>query len=136
VSFARLPLSTFRDLITTNGDTLGVRYDNRTIGADNSCWIPVQSSVEYEFDDAGIATPELLAQPTVRQSPLCNRDALYGGRTEIMLLHYKAREGETIQYVDVMNLYPYICKYFKFRVGHPVIHVGEGCNDNEDWLRK
>jgi len=31
-----------------------------------------------------------------------------------MRLHYKATEGETIQYVDVMSLYPYICKYGKF----------------------
>jgi hypothetical protein len=27
--------------------------------------------------------------------------------------------------VDVMILYPYICKYFKFPVGHAVVHVGE-----------
>jgi hypothetical protein len=59
--------------------------------------------------------PELLAHPIVQQSPLRTRDAVYGGRTEAMRLHYKARESEeTIQYVDVMSLYPYICRYFKF----------------------
>ena len=32
-----------------------------------------------------------------------------------MRLHCKIREGqETIQYVDVMSLYPYICKYACF----------------------
>ena len=31
-----------------------------------------------------------------------------------MRLNYKARDPETIHYVDVMILYPYICKYFKF----------------------
>ena len=35
-----------------------------------------------------------------------------------MRLHYKAREGETIQYVDVMSLYPYVCKNCNFLVGH------------------
>ena len=76
-----------------------------------------------EFDDACIGTPEMLALPTVRQSPLCTRDALYWCRTGAMRLYCKAREGDTIQYVDVMSLYPYICKYFKFPLGHTVIHV-------------
>jgi len=54
-----------------------------------------------------------------------------------MRLHYKANNNnnETIQYFDVMNLYPYICKYFKFPVGHAVIHVGDACRDIEAWLR-
>jgi len=51
-------------------------------------------------------------------------------------LHYKANDNdETIQYVDVMSLYPYICKYFKFPVGHPVIHGGDACSDIEACLR-
>jgi len=53
-----------------------------------------------------------------------------------MLLHYMAREGETIQYVDVMSLYPCICKYFKFPVGQPVIHVGDACKEREACCRK
>jgi hypothetical protein len=40
-----------------------------------------------------------------------------------------ALEGETIQQCDVMSLYTYICKYIKFPVGHPVIHVGDTCTD-------
>jgi hypothetical protein len=62
-----------------------------------------QVKVQWEcaFDNAGLATPELLAHPTVCNSPLFTRDALYGGRTEDMRIHYKAREGETIQYVGV-----------------------------------
>jgi len=50
--------------------------------------------------------------------------------------HYKVREGEvSLQYVDVMSLYPYVCKYFKFPVGHPVIHVNETCEDREAMLQ-
>jgi len=52
-----------------------------------------------------------------------------------MRLHYKARENETTQYVDVISLYQYICKYFKFPVGHPIIHLGDACKDIEACLR-
>jgi hypothetical protein len=34
-----------------------------------------------------------------------------------------------------MSLYPYICKYGKFPVGHPVVHVGDACKDKEACLR-
>jgi hypothetical protein len=62
---------------------------------------------------------------------------LYGGRSEAIRLHYKIREGdETIQYVDVMTLYPYVCRYFKFPVSHPTIHVGDACRDIDAMLKK
>jgi len=37
------------------------------------------------------------------------------------------QENETSQYVDAMSLCPYICRYFNFPVGHPVIHMGHVC---------
>jgi len=76
----------------------------------------------------------MLTHPIVEQSPLRTRDTLYGGRTEAMSLYRKARENKTIQYVDVMSLYPYICKYFNFPIGRPVIHVGDACRDIEACL--
>jgi len=79
--------------------------------------------------------PELLTHPIVEQSPLHMRDALYGGRTEAMRLHNKVKGNETLQYIDVMSLNSYICKYFKFLIGHPVIHVGVACKDKEACLR-
>jgi hypothetical protein len=39
--------------------------------------------------------------------------------------------GETIRYCDIMSLYTHSCKYFKFPLGHPVIHVGDACQDIE-----
>jgi len=60
----------------------------------------VKDQWECEFEDASIATPELFALPTVCQSPLCTRDALYGGRNEATRIQYKAREGETIMYTS------------------------------------
>ena len=52
-----------------------------------------------------------------------------------MRLAYKARENETIQYVDVLSYFPYISTYIKFPVGHPIIHVGDACQDIEACLR-
>ena len=52
-----------------------------------------------------------------------------------MRLHYKVRENETVLYVYVMSLYSYICKYFKFPIGHPRIHVRGGGKEVEDCLR-
>jgi len=64
------------------------------------------------------------------------RDALYRGRTEAMRLHYKIKEGEeSVQYCDIMSLYPYICKYFKFPISHPNIHVGSACAYIKAWLK-
>jgi hypothetical protein len=54
-----------------------------------------------------------------------------------MRLHYKIREGEeTIQYVDVISLYPFVCKYFKYPIGHPTIHMGDACQDIDAMLQK
>jgi len=92
---------------------------------------------ECEFDDAGIVSqkPEFLTHPIVEQSPLQTRGALYGGRIEAMRLYYKARKNQTIQYVDVMSLYPYICKNFKFPIVYPIIHVGDAYKDKESCLQ-
>ena len=46
-----------------------------------------------------------------------------------MRINHGAGDEETIQYVDVMSLYPYVCKYFKFLIAHSVIHVGDTCQD-------
>jgi hypothetical protein len=93
---------------------------------------------ECKFHEAKIVDQksELLVHLIVRHSPLITRDALYGGSTEAMRLHYKIREGkESVLYCDVMSLYPYICKYFKFPIGHPTIHVGDTCSDKEACLK-
>ena len=123
----------FRDVATLSGDTIAERYERTMSRLEQITRAGYQVKLQWEceFEDK----PELLTHPLVRQSPLCTRDALYGGRTEAMRLHYKMCENETIQYVDVMSLYPDICKYFKFPIGHPLIHVGNACKDVEACLR-
>ena len=92
---------------------------------------------EYGFDEGiRVNHPELKTHPIVQHSPLNIRDVLHGGRKEATRLHYKIREGKTIQHVDVMSLYPFVCKYFKYPIGHPVIHVGDACQDTKAMLQK
>jgi len=113
----------YRDVITKNGDTLAERYECTMARAGYK--VEVQCECEFEGEVLS-RQPELKTHPVVGHSRLNTRDALYRGRTEAMRLHYMIREGEeTVQYVDVNSLYPYVCKYFKFPVGHPVIHVGD-----------
>ena len=130
----------YRDVCTIRGDTLAERYERTMMRIEQITRAGYQVEVQWEchFDEEILSRcPESKTHRVVGNSPLNARDTLYGGRTKTMRLHYKVREGEeTLQYVDVMSLYPYVCKYFKFPVGHLVIHVGEACQDREAMLRK
>lgn len=48
---------------------------------------------------------------------------MYGAGTEDTKIHYRVIQGKQIRYVDVINMYPYICKYGYFPVGHPIVYV-------------
>jgi len=113
------------------GDTLAERYERTMARIEQITQVGYQLKIQWEceFDESGIVNqkPELLTHPIVEQNPLHTRDALYGGRTEAIRLNYEARENGTFQYDDVMSLYPFICKYCKFPIGHPITHVGGAC---------
>ena len=96
----------FRDISTMNGDTLAERYEHIMSRFKYKTRAGYKGKVQWdrELDDA--EKSELLTHPIVRQIPLCTRDAFYGGRTEVMRLHYKVRENDSILYLDVMSLYP------------------------------
>ena len=112
-----------------SGETLAERYEQTLARIELLKSVGYTVKVQWECEFEGVAN-DLRAHPIVRHAPLNTRDALYGGRREAMRLHYKIREGEeTVQYYDVMSLYPYICKYFKFPIDHPIIHVGDTCED-------
>ncbi|XP_054272648.1 uncharacterized protein LOC128992928 [Macrosteles quadrilineatus] len=63
--------------------------------------------------------------PILNNLPLNPRQAFFGGRTGNAKTYHKCSEGETIEYVDVCSLYPWVCKYGKYPVGHPTIYVGD-----------
>ncbi|KAG8239774.1 hypothetical protein J437_LFUL019376 [Ladona fulva] len=67
--------------------------------------------------------------PLTFKKPLYPRDAFFGGRTNAGKLYHRAKEeaGEKIKYIDICSLYPYINKWKKYPVGHPVIYVGDEC---------
>jgi len=116
-----------RDHNTLDEDTLAERYEKTMSRIEQiaAAGYTVKAMWECKFDAAKIVEqkPKLLTHFIVRHSPL-------HVRTETLRLHYKIAENEeTIQYCDVMSLYPYICKYFKFPIGHPVVHVGDTCKD-------
>lgn len=62
-------------------------------------------------------------------TPLDPRDAFFGGRTGNCKTYYQVKRGEKIKYVDICSLYPWVCKYGKFPIGHPKVHVGTACKN-------
>jgi len=80
----------FRDITTLRGDMLAECYEQTMSRLEQitRAGYLVKVQWECEFDDAGM--------PVVQQSPLCTRDALHGGRTEAMRVHYKAWKKEPI----------------------------------------
>ena len=53
--------------------------------------------------------------------PLNPRDAFFGGRTNAVCLHTETKESESIKYIDINSLYPFVKKTKTFAVGHPEI---------------
>jgi hypothetical protein len=97
----------FRDLpITCGGGTLAERYENTMTGFERitQAGYQVKTQCECEFEPSEDTRVEEV------HLPLRTRDALYGGRTGAMRLHYRVKDGEeTIQYMDVMSLYLWAC---------------------------
>lgn len=63
----------------------------------------------------------------LHHAPLNPRDAFYGGRTGNVKTYHQICRNERIKYLDVCSLYPWVCKYGKFPVGHPQVFVGQDC---------
>ena len=53
--------------------------------------------------------------------PLDPREAFYGGRTCSLRMLCTPGADEYVGYVDICSLYPWVCKYSEFPVGHPTI---------------
>jgi hypothetical protein len=89
-----------RDVPTLAHETLPERYEKTmaNLAKITEAGYHVEVQFECEFDKWILDVhPELETHPIVQHEPLNTRDALYGGRTEDMRLHYKVAEGETIQ---------------------------------------
>ncbi|XP_055387404.1 uncharacterized protein LOC129616009 [Condylostylus longicornis] len=110
-------------------DTLNSRYE-ATISKSARLRLFVYEVIEKwecEFREQLIDNPDIFYlndHPILINLPLDPRDSFFGGRTENIVTYYKAMENEKIKYIDVCSLYPYVCKYGKFPIGHPEIIVG------------
>ena len=83
------------------------------------------------------AYAKTLQQGFAAQDRLEPRDAFFGGRTNaIKLFHQCTDPGETIRYVDFTSLYPWVCKYGKYPLGHPEIFIGDDIPDALEGLLK
>jgi hypothetical protein len=89
---------------------------------------------EREFDKILKENPAL--ETCDKEEPLIIRHSLYGGRTEATKLYYKTDDHTRVKYNEIMSLYPYICKYFKFPIGHPTLYVGSECANTTNRLQK
>jgi hypothetical protein len=78
------------------------------------------------FENPGLEN-ELCSHAYVKNSPINIRDSFYGRRTEATYTNYRVEAGEKILYVEVISLYPYICKYGKFPSGCPKACVYADC---------
>ena len=87
---------------------------------------------ECEYNILAETNPDLkqlIIQESNIKPPLNPRDALAGGRTNAIILHY---EGDA-DYVDFTSLYPYVQKYGQFPIGHPQI-ITENFSEIENYF--
>jgi len=100
----------YRDACRMRGETLAEKYERTMVLIEQiaRAGYHVEIQWECEFDEEILTRrPELKTHPVGEHFHRNTRDALYGGRTEAMRLHYCVRGGEKILlYMEVMSLYP------------------------------
>lgn len=104
-------------LAATRNKTERLRKANYEVIEEWECHFKEQLKTDHEMNS-------FENHPVLTVSPLEPRDAFYGGRTGNTRLYYKVKNDEKIKYTDVCSLYPWVCKYGKFPVGHPKLYVG------------
>jgi len=122
---------TVRDVITVSGDTLADKYERKMARIKQitlaGYGVKLQWDKSSRIEDTSRSTT---------YSAKYSRCSVWVSNRAISLYYMICEGKESMQYVVVMSLYPYVCKYFKFPVGHPVIHVGDAFQDKEAMLQK
>lgn len=110
-------------------DTLNIRYQRTLTKMEKLASKPYELVQMWECEFKKIKKDEHLeyleSSSILNTLPLDPRNAFFGGRTGNTKCFHSCAAGEEIRYVDVCSLYPYVCKYGKFPLGHPTVHVGE-----------
>ncbi|XP_053390656.1 uncharacterized protein LOC128553502 [Mercenaria mercenaria] len=81
---------------------------------------------EYQFNNSykiDLVYKSLIDRFYPHLEPIEPRDALFGGRTNAVHLYHEVDEttNQEIKYADIYLLYPYVCKYKEYPLGHPII---------------
>ena len=124
---------TYKNPIT--GETMESVYKSTMVRLDHlkSLGYNVITMWEHDFDQkvkTDSEYKELVESLFPYSDPIEPRDALYGGRCNSVKLFHEVDESTNteIKYVDVCSLYPYVCKYGRYPVGHPVLLTKENIN--------
>jgi hypothetical protein len=82
--------------------------------------------VRWSHDEAGEAVVDtsLPVYDCMASQRQRNDGGFYGGRVEVFKPMWKCEEGEKIQYIDVVSLYPWVCATQRMCTGVPEIHIG------------
>ena len=70
---------------------------------------------------------ELCSHPYVKNSPINIRDALYGVEPKLPRHITESRRGRRYT-MWTWSLYPYICEYGIFHLGHLKVYLGADCS--------
>ncbi|XP_023017938.1 uncharacterized protein [Leptinotarsa decemlineata] len=119
-------------------ETLNTKYERTVAKNDRIRELGYELIEKWECEflkecDGNLEMIEFLKNNSLlKNSPLNPRDSFYGGRTGNTVEYYKVEKEEKIKYLDVCSLYPWVCKYGKFPIGHPKVYVGDECQ-SFDW---
>ncbi|XP_031334749.1 uncharacterized protein LOC116166444 [Photinus pyralis] len=120
-----------KPVYNNSGETMNLRYENTRskITRLNELGYEVIMKWECEFkqDKTQDIAKYVFEHPLINFTPLNVRDSFYGGRTGNIKSYYNVKEGEKIKYIDICSLYPWVCKYGKFPIGHPKVIIGDDC---------
>lgn len=93
-------------------EALGARHGLRTVVMREHTWREMTATQQ------GVKNFLLQFRPP---DPLSPRQALFGGRTNAFRLTYTAGLNETVRFVDVTSLYPFVNSTCPYPLGHPTI---------------
>ena len=114
-----------RDRVLDNGKSLEQRYRDTLLKKERlkEMGFEIIEIWSHTFKEKVRADKNLLAYITSLgiRDPINLRDSYFGGRTNALQLYYLFKNGEKGYYIDFTSLYPYILKYMKFPIGHPVM---------------
>ena len=131
-------ISTYRDVTRGTGETLARRYQRTMPRLEQITQAVYQVKCNgYVNSTRGSQQP-----PRAENTSHCTTQSAEHWRCSLRgpyrgyAAPSQGRKRADLTECDVMSLYPYVFKYFKFQIGHPVYHVGDACQNMQATLLK